>query len=70
MPSKPRAFASKKLRAKAALEQQLTADELFLDMATEYRKLKGSARVQLGIALAPYFRPKLMAAKVTSKVAN
>ncbi|MEP2029089.1 MAG: hypothetical protein ABJI96_10345 [Paracoccaceae bacterium] len=59
--------ATKHARATAALQQQLTADVLFLDMATEYRKLKGSARVQLGIALAPCFRPELKSSEITAR---
>ena len=57
MPSTPRAKVSKQICAK----MELTKEDILIDLAESWRNATGDRKIKLGLALLPYFMPKLKA---------
>ncbi len=65
MPGRPQGKASKSARGEVVVRRGLTADELFMDLAEMCQKAKGERKLEIGLQLLPYLRPKLKAIDVT-----
>ncbi|WP_162896725.1 hypothetical protein [Ruegeria sp. AD91A] len=62
MPSTPRAKVSKHICAK----MELTKEDILIDLAESWRNATGDRKIKLGLALLPYFMPKLKAVDMTT----